>query len=115
MKLLRGRIVIREIREPRGPLWTPDPNPKVVHTHVGRVLAMGPAALSSSRAEAREVAPGFVVGDVVQYHFTHLEKLATNLWEDGKKAHWIPQENVDAVIVDSAYHKTEIPMSQIDA
>lgn len=118
MRLLRGRVVIREITGRSTVLWTPAPGLRDVRTHVGRVLAMGPAALSASRADAREVEPGFVVGDVVQYHFTHLEELATNFW-DGKRAHWIPQENVDAVIIDSAYHETETetetPHSEIDA
>jgi hypothetical protein len=43
-----------------------------------------------------EVAPGFGIGDVVQYHFTHLEEAATNTYE-GEKAVWIPQENIDGV------------------
>ena len=91
---LRGQVVIRETKATTGPLWTPDPNPREVHTHTGRVLAMGPPARTPTGAE---VAPGFQPGDLVQYHFTHNQENATNTWEDGALAHWIPQENVDGV------------------
>jgi co-chaperonin GroES (HSP10) len=92
---LRGQVVIREETPPASKtLWTPAPGPRQVHTHTGKVLAMGPPART---ARGAEVVHGFAVGDVVQFHFTHLEELARNTWEDGKPALWIPQENVDAV------------------
>jgi hypothetical protein len=55
---------------------------------------MGAPARTPSGAE---VDHGFRVGDLVQFHFTSLEAMARNTWEDGKAALWIPQENVDAV------------------
>ena len=90
---LRGQVVIRETR-PATYLWTPDPAQRQVHTHQGVVLALGPPARTPTGAEVEH---GFAVGDLVQYHFTYLEKLALNAWEDGLPAHWVPQENVDGV------------------
>jgi hypothetical protein len=70
-----------------------------VRTHVGRVLALGPPARLNGSGP--EVPHGFEVGDLVQYHLTHLEKMATNPWPpDGEMAVWVPQENVDGVWVD---------------
>ena len=91
---LRGRVVVREVPRVTGPLWTPDPRPRDVTTHTGRVLALGPPARTAGGAE---VPHGYRVGNTVQYHFTHLEKMATVTWEDGLPATWIPQENVDGV------------------
>lgn len=97
--LLRGRVVVREVHEDsRGALWVPRPGPRQVRTHTGRVLSTGAPARAPG---GTEVPHGFGVGDLVQYHFTTLEEAASNVWEDGKVAHWIPQENVDAVWEDS--------------
>ncbi len=95
---MRGQVVIREIPpQPSAQLWTPDPNPRQVTTHTGRVLALGPPARTAGGAE---VPYGFGVGDLVLYRFTFLEKLSTNTWED-QPAHWVPQVDVTAVWEDS--------------
>jgi hypothetical protein len=70
-----------------------------VHTHTGRVLALGPPARTKAGAE---VAHGFTVGDLVQYHFVHNQAAATMPWVDGEPATWVPQECVDGVWEDPA-------------
>ncbi len=91
---MRGQVVIQEISpQASAVLWTPAPGLRDVETHTGRVLAMGPPARTPTGAEVEH---GFVVGDLVQYHFTHLEEAATNTW-NGEKAVWVPQQNVDGV------------------
>lgn len=91
---MRGQVVIEEIvDQPSRALWTPTPGARQVKTHRGRVLALGPPARTPSGVE---VAYGFGVGDVVQFHYEFLEKLARNEWE-GQKALWIPQQDVDGV------------------
>lgn len=92
---LRGQVVIREIKEASGMLWTPEPDPRSVKTHRGVVLAMGAPARTSKGVE---VPHGFQVGDVVQYHWVHRERDYTRPWTDGEPACWIPQECVDGVI-----------------
>lgn len=93
---MRGQVVVRE--EPPAPsarLWTPDPNPRQVRTHTGRVLALGPPARTTAGVE---VPHGYRVGDLIQYHFDHLEQLLTNPWpEDGLPATWLPQVAIDGV------------------
>ena len=106
-KQLRGRVVIREIKaEARSFLWTPAPDKYHERTHRGRVLAKGAPALRTFHYwngsewvfKQVEVPHGFEVGDVVIYHFTHLQENATRSWDDGEPATWVPQENVDGVI-----------------
>lgn len=97
IRLLPGQVVIREERrEPSERLWTPTPGARETRTHTGRVLALGPPArLNGSGVE---VPHGFVVGDLVQYHFTSHQDAATRTWPpDGKPATWVQQENVDGV------------------
>jgi len=65
-----------------------------VRTHRGVVLAMGPPART---VRGVEVEPGFAPGDTIQFHFSHHQETATNMWTDGKPATWIPQSSVDAV------------------
>lgn len=97
VRLLPGQVVVRELHpDASGVLWTPKPGPRETKTHTGRVLALGPPARLNGTGP--EVPHGFQVGDVVQYHLTHLEKLATNPWPpDGEPATWVPQQNVDFV------------------
>jgi hypothetical protein len=97
IRLLPGQVVVREERpEPSVALWTPAPGARDVRTHTGRVLALGPPARLNGSGP--EVPHGFAVGDLVQFHFTHLEKAATNPWPpDGKLAIWVPQQNIDGV------------------
>jgi hypothetical protein len=101
VRLLPGQVVVREVLpEASASLWTPQPGPREVRTHVGRVLALGPPARLNGSGP--EVPHGFEVGDLVQYHLTHLEKVATNPWPpDGEMAVWVQQENVDGVWVES--------------
>lgn len=91
---MRGQVVVRE--EPPAPsatLWTPDPTPRQVRTHTGRVLALGPPARTAGGVE---VPHEYKVGDLVEFFFTHLEVMATNEWE-GQKATWVPQSNISGV------------------
>lgn len=95
MRLLRGRVVVRELHEKHGPLWTPRPGGRDIKTHRGVVLGLGPPALTK---RGHEVPHGFVVGDVVGFHFLHNESMATNLWTDGKEALWMAQNEIDWVL-----------------
>ena len=97
IRLMRGQVAVRETPpEPSSILWTPTPNPREVTTHRGVVLALGAPSLINGR----EVAWGFDVGGVVQFHFEHNEKAHTLPWIDGGDAVWLPQRCVDAVIYD---------------
>lgn len=91
IRLLRGQVVVRERYDVASKvLWTPDPNDRHTKTHTGEVLAMGPPI--------RGIDPGFVVGDVVQFHFEHNREAWTRPWPlDGEMAIWVPQSCVDAV------------------
>ena len=92
---MRGQVVVREVAaSPSSVLWTPEMRAREVRTHTGRVLAMGPPARTAGGVE---VAPGFSVGDLIQWHFTSNEANATRVWEDGEPAVWVPQVNVDGV------------------
>ncbi len=91
---MRGQVVVREDHPaPSALLWTPKPGARQVHTHRGRVLALGPPARTPLGVE---VPHAYAVGDLVQYHFTHLEEAARNRWGD-EEAVWIPQANIDGV------------------
>jgi len=104
VRVMRGQIVIREDRGayhgqttiliPELGTYREQQERRTVHR--GRVLAMGPPARTRKEAE---VPPGFSIGDEVIFHWTHLEKAWTREWIDGEEAVWIPQQNVDAVIV----------------
>lgn len=100
---MRGQVVVREIAEKAAGLWTPDANPRHAQTHRGEVLALGPPATTPRSFDGdawvggREIAHGFRVGDVVQYHFTHNHDAFTMPWTDGGEATWLPQQNVDGV------------------
>lgn len=103
IKVMRGQAVIRELT-PRGPLWLPTTSAREQNTHVGRVLALGAPARTEAGAE---VDVGVRVGDVVQYHYRHHQQAHTLAWEDGRAATWVPQDCLDAVIIDSAYDAAE--------
>lgn len=109
-RVLRGQVVIREeldaqhaeyrhIVVPRARAGDDADGERRARTsHVGIVLAMGPPART---ARGVEVTPGFAVGDRVVFHWGHLERAWTRPWpEDGLDACWIPQEFVDAVLVE---------------
>lgn len=94
MRLLRGRVVVREDVSPSNILWTPEPGKRTVNTHRGVVLAVG------APAEAYPDIPvphGFEVGDSVAFHFEHHEEARTRPWLDGKPAIWLTQQEVDGV------------------
>jgi co-chaperonin GroES (HSP10) len=97
---LRGQVVVREETPQASPsLWTPTPTARQVHTHTGRVLALGPPARTAGGAE---VPHAYRVGDLIQFHYEHLEELLTNEWEDGRPAVWVPQSSVDGVWEESS-------------
>jgi co-chaperonin GroES (HSP10) len=107
VRLLRGRVVIREDHKAdfRHFPHIIVPDPLTTHNkdavaegrtwHRGTVLAMGEPALTPTGAE---VDPGFQVGDSVVFHFSHNEKQWTRPWTDGELAVWCPQWCVDAVL-----------------
>ena len=62
VRLLRGRVVVRELGAlaRSATIWTPDPKQSHVRTHIGRVLAVGPPAelngvdLEAARKQIRD-------------------------------------------------------------
>lgn len=100
VRLMRGQIVVREVN-PTGSatLWTPDPRARDVKTHTGKVIAVGPPALTRRGAE---VPLGIVAGDTIQFHYVHHQEAHTRVWpEDGLPAVWVPQAAVDGVWCES--------------
>jgi hypothetical protein len=99
MKLLRGRIAVREIHAAQF-LWTPDEGPRQVRTHRGVVLALGaPPIQYFANGSSYEIPYRFGAGDVIQYHFTHHQEAWTMPWpDDGELATWVPQAFVDGVV-----------------
>jgi hypothetical protein len=94
VRLMRGQVVVRELKQ-ESALWSPDEDERKKRTHVGEVIAMGPPALIYDKYP---VEPGFVVGDLVQYHLAHHLGAHTRVWPgDGLPALWIPQNSVDGV------------------
>ena len=100
IRLMRGQVVVREVEAaPSGALWTPTPGARQVRTHTGRVLALGPPARLTEHPDSPEVPHGFVVGDLVQYHFGAMgtQEARTRLWTDGEPATWMTQAEIDGV------------------
>jgi hypothetical protein len=100
LRLMRGQVVVREEIPPPSPaLWTPEQGPRQVKTHRGVVLGLGPPARLTEHPASPEVPHGFVVGDVVQYHFAAVGTQAsrTRGWVDGKPATWLHQGEIDGV------------------
>jgi co-chaperonin GroES (HSP10) len=95
VRLMRGQVVVREVAPQPGALWTPDPAPRAVRTHTGKVVAVGPPALTRRGVPVRT---GISIGDTVQFHFEHHQEAHTRVWpEDGEMAIWIPAHCVDGV------------------
>ena len=98
---LRGRVVIREHKEPSRLVTiidTTDPrgDPHAATlTHRGTVIAMGPPVLLTSGAE---VPHHFRVGDVVQFHFEATESGRTTTWGEHEGVLVMAQREIDAVI-----------------
>lgn len=94
---LRGRVVVSLPKSdtrisPAGIIYQQKGKDK--DEHWGRVLAMGPPALS---AKGHPIAPGFEVGDVVLYCLAlALDKVRT-LEIEGQKCIFVAQEEVMAV------------------
>lgn len=107
MKVLRGRVIIREDYgadyEQYSHIIVPTPSTKddkdaVARArtwHRGKVLALGAPALTKKGVE---VPHGFEVGDTVLFHWEHYEKGFTRPWTDGELACWVSQQCVDAVV-----------------
>jgi co-chaperonin GroES (HSP10) len=104
IRLLRGQVVVREdhhaatrefthIVVPE--LGTAEERARKRTSHVARVLAMGPPALTRKGVE---VPHGFAVGDTVVFSWATHEKSWTRPWVDGELAAWIPQECVHGVV-----------------
>lgn len=107
IRLLRGRVVIREDLKADTRQYTSIIVPDVSTSHDkdaiararkwhrGTVLAKGAPVLT---CEGVEVPHGFEVGDDVLFHWEHYEAGFTRMWEDGEPACWVPQVCVDAVV-----------------
>jgi co-chaperonin GroES (HSP10) len=95
VRVLRGRVVVREHKEESVTLWTPEGDPRVKLTHRGTVLGVGPGAYTKKGVE---VDIGVSVGDVVQFHFEGTERGRIAPWTDGEPALYLAQREVDAVI-----------------
>ena len=101
-RILRGRVVIREIRVKSDILIIPDAEMYNEYakyderTHRGVILGMGEPPLT----ESGHVVQGcdFKPGDTVEFHFAGTEKGRTAPWEDGEAALWLHFKEVDAVI-----------------
>lgn len=98
VRVLRGRVVIRESEPPQvGRIVVPqnyyDKHRRETKSHRGTVLALG--APQRTR-KGVEVPPGFAVGDTVHYVFALAgsEEFRTIVWVDGKRAHVMVQEEV---------------------
>lgn len=105
IRITRGWVVVREEKRRSSVIIDPGvASPREIVTHRGVVLAMGnPAILHGTLADHEtpadhEVPHGFVVGDMVQFHFAGHEGGRTHEWEDGKPAVWLAQHEIDAVI-----------------
>src|SRR5258706_5210064 len=99
VRLMRGQVVIREdkntLQREYQNIIVPEAQDRERTSHRGVVLAMGPPMQTKRGVD---VPHGFMVGDVVQFHWEHLEKAWTNRWTDGLMAAWVPQKFVDAVV-----------------
>jgi co-chaperonin GroES (HSP10) len=95
VRVLRGRVVVRELKPSVGEsIWTPAVDPRDQTTHTGKVLAVGPGAFSKGGVECPiDVKPG----DVCQFHFEGTEKGRLAPWEDGKPALYLAQREIDGV------------------
>jgi co-chaperonin GroES (HSP10) len=90
---MRGQAVIREVDRRSSILYVPED--KEQRTHRGIVLALGSPAQTPTGAE---VPWDCMVGDEVFFSWQHNEREFTKIWTDGKKACWIPQTLVHAVV-----------------
>ena len=105
IRLMRGQVVVREVdMPPSGVLWTPAPGPREQRTRTGYVLALGPPSRLTESPSSPEVAHGFGVGDLVQFHFGAVGTQAsrTRTWSDGEPATWLAQAEIDGVWETSA-------------
>lgn len=95
MTPMRGRVVVRELKERSSLVIDPGRwNEREVTTHRGVVLAVGAPVRTESGAE---VPHGFKPGDVVRFHFEATEKGRIAPWEDGEPALWMAQREIDGV------------------
>ena len=100
IRLMRGQVVVREETPPASAmLWTPEQGPRQTRTHRGVVLGLGPPSRLTEHPDSPEVAHGFEVGDLVQYHFGTMgtQDARTRAWVDGKPATWLTQAEIDGV------------------
>ena len=98
MRVLRGRVVVRETEQKfSSVILTPNYNPREEKSHRGVVLAVGAGAYTKLGVE---VPIDVRVGDIVNFHFEGTEKGRTAPWTDGKNALWLMHREVDAVYLD---------------
>lgn len=101
-RILRGRVVIREIKLTSSVLFLPDAEifdqyaKYQERTHRGVVLGMGEPPFT----ESGHVVTGcdFRPGDTVEFHFAGTEQGRTAPWKDGEPALWLHFKEVDCVI-----------------
>ncbi len=105
LQCLRGRVVIRPekpgahslVIDPYVHLGDGEYREYSERTHRGTVVALGPPVLTS---QGHEIAHGFKVGDVVQFHYEATEAGSRLRWPDGETCVVRAQREIDAVIED---------------
>lgn len=96
VRIMRGQVVVREDKSMSSIIEIVGDNPRERKSHRGIVMAMGNPAITK---HGHEVAWGFDVGQMVQWHFEKHEGARTRIWpEDGKEAIWLMQQEIDGVI-----------------
>ena len=104
LRLLRGRVVIREDRRRSSIIETIDNDPRATVTHRGEVLAVGPPVQTehynpiTQRSTFHDVPLSYSVGDVVQFHFEGTEKGRTFSWGEWTGVLCMAQREIDGVI-----------------
>ena len=104
LRLLRGRILIREDRRHSSIIIAPTGDPRATVTHRGEVLAVGPPVETqhydpaTRRSTFHEVPLHYKVGDFVQFHFEATEKGRTMTWGEWEGVLCMAQREIDAVL-----------------
>ena len=104
LRLLRGRVVIREDRQHSSIIHVVDNDPRATVTHRGEVLAVGPPVETehydpkTQRSTFHEVPLHYAVGDTVQYHFEATEAGRTMTWGEWEGVLVMAQREIDGVV-----------------
>lgn len=101
IRLLRGRVAMREDRSRSAILFTPDESESdrkyKTKVHVGTVLGMGPPQLTK---KGHEITPNYAPGDKVYFVFGRemVEAGREIPWEDGLPCYIVAADEVIGVV-----------------